>query len=114
MGESNDARFGKFKLYEEKIASSRTIKERVVSKTVEPSSEDEFTKFNQFMRRREEIRLPHLCRLFDVFDSSEDLLCGKFHRLTFFYEYCTYDLEMDLNNRSKLPNTHSDKVSFCY
>jgi hypothetical protein len=114
VGESQDARFGKYTLYEEIKASSRTTKAKVISKTVEPTTEEEFAKFNQLMRKREESRSPYLCKLYGVFNSSEELLCGKFHRLTFFYEYCAYDLEMDLNNRTKLPNIHPDKVAWCY
>ena len=111
MGDYQDTRYGKYKLYEEKTIDSRPTKEKVVSKTVEPTSEDDFKKYLQLMRRREEIRSPHLCKVYGVYDSSEELLCGKFHRLTFLYEHCTYDLEMDLGHRTRLPNNHPDKVA---
>lgn len=110
LGDRQDERYGKVKLYEDKTGYG-TNKEKVVSKTVEPSSEDDFVKYLQLMRRREEIRSPHLCKVYGVYDSSEELLCGKFYRLTFLYEHCSYDLEMDLNNRSRLANSHPDKVN---
>ena len=114
MGEYQDPRYGKHRLYEENSAGPRSTKEKVVAKTVEPTREDDFSKIMQMIKRREEIRSPHLCKVYGVYDASEALLCGTFHRLTYLYEHCTYDLEMDLTNRSRLPNTHSDKVGSFY
>ena len=111
MGDYQDTRYGKHRIYEENSVGQKHVKEKVVVKTVEATDTDTFNKFLQLLRRREEIRSPHLCRLYGVFDSSEELICGKFHRLTFAYENCTYDLEMDLTNRSRLANNHPDKVN---
>lgn len=109
-GDRQDARYGKYKLYESKTVLPGGNKEKVVAKTIEAGTNDEFVKSTQLMKRREQLRSPHLCKVYGAFDTSEELLCGHFYRMTFMYEYCTYDLEMDLVNRSRLANNHPDKV----
>lgn len=110
VGDRQDGRYGKYKLYESKVVTSSGNKEKVVAKTLEATSNEEFNKSTQLIKRREQLNSPHLCKVYGAYDSSEEMICGNFYRMTFMYEHVAYDLEMDLVNRSRLPNNHPDKV----
>lgn len=112
VGDRQDNRFGKFKMYESIVSQPGVGKEKVVAKLLEAGNKEEFNRVAQLIKRREQLRSPFLCKVYGAFDSSEDLICGSFHRMTYLYEYVNYDLDMDLVNRARLPNNHPDKVTF--
>jgi len=106
LGEQHDTRYGRCRLYQERARPET----KVVAKTFEFASKVEYNQFFQRLKRREEVKSPHLCKVYGGFDSTDDTLCVSFYKLTLLYEHSPYDLEQDLLNRMRLPNNNPDKV----
>lgn len=111
VGDQKDARYGEYKLFESKTAKPSTLKEKVVVRVMQLTSEEEFVNLTQLYKRREQLKSPFLCKLHGFIDTSEVQICGRLPRISVLYEYCNYDLEMDLVNRSRLTNNHPEKVN---
>lgn len=111
VGDRQDPRYGKYKMYESVAAGLGQNKEVVVARTFEAANGEEFNKIAQVVKRREQLRSPYLCKMYGAYDASEEMVCGNFYRMTYMYEYVSYDLDMDLVNRSRLPTNHPDKVA---
>lgn len=108
IGPQEDSKYGKYDLYEDSHSSnSKTL---VIQKVVDFSSKEEHREMATTLKRREGIKSPYLCELFGSFNCSEATMCSTLYFLGILYEYPTYDLEQDLKNRLRLPETSPDKV----
>lgn len=110
LGESTDVRYGKHNLYLEKVVTNKGGRNKIVEKTIEFSTKEDKNQFFQKVKRRQELKSPYLCLIYGCFDTSPQSVCGQFYSTCFLYEFCPYDLETDLTQRMRLPNTNHEKV----
>lgn len=109
-GEQIDMRYGKFNLWVEKHPINQNLSKGVISKVFEYTSKDDFLRVFQKLKNREELRSPHLCKVYGVINITPDSICGTYYALRFLYEYCSYDLEADISKRERVSDSNPEKV----